>query len=94
MEALATAAALLAVAVLAIVLISVAKRGLPAINIDFFTQNAAPFGADRAAGSQNAIVGTLIIIGHRDRDRASGRRPAGDLQHRVRPAGAWPRRSA
>jgi phosphate transport system permease protein len=62
MEALATAAALLAAAALAIVLISVAKRGLPAIDIDFFTQNAAPFGAS-GGGIKNAIVGTLIITG-------------------------------
>jgi phosphate transport system permease protein len=62
MEALATAAALLAAAALAVVLISVAKRGLPAINIDFFTQNAAPFGAS-GGGIKNAIVGTLIITG-------------------------------
>jgi phosphate transport system permease protein len=61
MEALATAAALLAVAVLAIVLVSVAKRGLPALNVDFFTQNAAPFGQS-GGGIANAIVGTLIII--------------------------------
>ena len=44
MEGLATAAALLAVAVLAIVLISVAKKGLPAMNLDFFTKNAASVG--------------------------------------------------
>jgi phosphate transport system permease protein len=62
MEAIATAAALLAAAALAIVLISVAKRGLPAINVDFFTQNAAPFGAS-GGGIKNAIVGTLIITG-------------------------------
>ena len=61
MEGLATAAALLAVAVLAIVLISVAKRGLPAINLDFFTQNAAPFGQS-GGGIANAIVGTAIVI--------------------------------
>lgn len=61
MEGLATAAALLAVAVLAIVLISVAKRGLPALNLDFFTQNAAPFGQS-GGGIANAIVGTVIII--------------------------------
>jgi phosphate transport system permease protein len=62
MEAVATAAALLAAAALAIVLISVAKRGLPAMNIDFFTQNAALFGAS-GGGIENAIVGTLIITG-------------------------------
>jgi phosphate transport system permease protein len=62
MEALATVAAVLAAAALAIVIISVAKRGLPAINVDFFTQNAAPFGAS-GGGIENAIVGTLIITG-------------------------------
>jgi phosphate transport system permease protein len=62
MEAIATAAALLAAAVLAIVLITVAKRALPALNADFFTQNAAPFGGS-GGGIENAIVGTLIITG-------------------------------
>jgi phosphate transport system permease protein len=61
-EGVATAAALLAAAVLAIVLITVAKRALPALNADFFTQNAAPFGAS-GGGIENAIVGTLIITG-------------------------------
>ena len=61
MEGLATAAALLAVAVLAIVLISVARKGLPAINLDFFTKNAAPFGQE-GGGIANAIVGTVIIV--------------------------------
>ena len=62
MEAVATAAALTAAAALAIVLISVAKRAAPALNVDFFTQNAAPFGA-AGGGIKNAIVGTLIITG-------------------------------
>ena len=62
MEAIATMAALTAAAALAIVLISVAKRALPALNVDFFTQNAAPFGAS-GGGIKNAIVGTLIITG-------------------------------
>ena len=61
MEGVATAAALLAVVVLAIVIGSVAKRGLPAINLDFFTQNAAPFGQS-GGGVANAIVGTAIIL--------------------------------
>jgi phosphate transport system permease protein len=61
MEGLATAAALLAVAVLAIVLISVARKGLPALNLDFFTKNAAPFG-ESGGGIANAIVGTVIIV--------------------------------
>jgi phosphate transport system permease protein len=61
MEGLATAAAILAVIVLAIVVGSVAKKGLPAINLDFFTQNAAPFGQS-GGGIANAIVGTLIVL--------------------------------
>jgi phosphate transport system permease protein len=61
MEGLATTAAILAVVVLAIVLVSVAKRGLPAINLDFFTKNAAPFGQS-GGGIANAIVGTVIVI--------------------------------
>jgi phosphate transport system permease protein len=61
MEGVATAAAILAVVVLAIVIGSVAKRGLPAIDLDFFTQNAAPFGQS-GGGIANAIVGTVILI--------------------------------
>jgi phosphate transport system permease protein len=62
MEVLATAAALLAAAALTIVIITVAKRAAPALNLDFFTQNAAPFGS-AGGGIENAIVGTLIITG-------------------------------
>jgi phosphate transport system permease protein len=61
MEGLATAAALLAVSVLAIVLISVARKGFPALNLDLFTQNAAPFGQS-GGGIENAIIGTVIIV--------------------------------
>jgi len=60
MELLATLAALLAIVVLAIVIISVAKRGLPALNKDLFTENAVPFG-QTGGGIQNAIVGTLVM---------------------------------
>jgi phosphate transport system permease protein len=60
MEAVATAAAILAILVLIIVIVSVAKRGLPAINKDFFTENAVPFG-QTGGGIQNAIVGTIIM---------------------------------
>ena len=57
----------IAVAVLAIVLLpSVAKKGLPAINLNFFTQNAAPFGQS-GGGIANAIVGTVIIVAIVDR---------------------------
>jgi phosphate transport system permease protein len=60
MEVLATAAAILAIVVLVIVIASVAKRGFPALNKDFFTQNEVPFG-QTGGGVQNAIVGTIIM---------------------------------
>ncbi len=62
MEVLATSAALLAVVVLAIVVVSVAKKGLPAINADFFTKTPVPFG-QTGGGIKNAIIGTLIMTG-------------------------------
>src|SRR5207244_653685 len=63
-ELLATAAALLAVAVLVIVVASVAKRGAGAVNWDFFTKTpdlAAVAG--QKTGAANAIVGTGVIVG-------------------------------
>jgi len=62
MEGVATAAALLAIAVLGIVIFSVARKGLPAINVDFFTKTPVPFG-QTGGGIRNAIVGTLIMTG-------------------------------
>jgi phosphate transport system permease protein len=62
MEILATAAAVLAIVVLGIVVISVARKGLPAINTDFFTKNPAPV-FQTGGGIKNAIVGTLIMTG-------------------------------
>jgi phosphate transport system permease protein len=62
----ATVAALLAVCVLVIVVGSVVKRGWGAINVDFFTKTPAlytGFGPRPESGIENAIVGTLIIIG-------------------------------
>ena len=60
MELLASVAALVAIVVLLVVIFSVAKRGLPAVNVDLFTQVAAPFGVE-GGGIKNAIVGTLIM---------------------------------
>jgi phosphate transport system permease protein len=65
-EGAATAAALLAVAVLVIVITSVVSRGWGALNVDFFTKTPAlysGFGPRPESGIANAIVGTLIIIG-------------------------------
>jgi phosphate transport system permease protein len=64
MEALATAAALAAVALLVIVVGSVAKRGIGAINFDFFTKTPSLLGFEIAqSGIANAIVGTFVIVG-------------------------------
>ena len=65
-EVAATVAALLAVAVLLILVGSVVKKGGGAINVDFFTKTPAlytGFGPRPESGIENAIVGTLIIIG-------------------------------
>jgi phosphate transport system permease protein len=61
MEALATIATLLAVAVLAIVVISVARRGAGAISWDFFTKPQALFGQP-GGGIANALVGTALLV--------------------------------
>jgi phosphate transport system permease protein len=62
MEILSTAAAVLAIVVLGVVVISVARKGLPAINTEFFTKNPAPV-FQTGGGIKNAIVGTLIMTG-------------------------------
>jgi phosphate transport system permease protein len=61
MQALATLAALGAVAVLALVIFSVARRGASALSWDFFTKTAATFGQG-GGGVANALVGSLVIV--------------------------------
>lgn len=61
-EAGATAAAGIAVAVLAIVVYSVFRRGLPALNLDFFTQGPGVFGST-GGGIAPAIIGSLLLVG-------------------------------
>ena len=94
MEGLAaTVAALLAVAVLVIVVGSVAKRGLGAINLDFFTQDAVvllrfrrrqPPGSRTRSSARSIIVGIAVLmalpVGILD----------GDLPERARAADALP----
>ena len=64
MEGIALAAALSAVALLVIVIGSVAKRGLGAINFDFFTKTPSLLGFEvSSSGISNAIVGTFLIVG-------------------------------
>jgi phosphate transport system permease protein len=64
MEALATLAALIAVAILAIVVWSVAKRGAPALDLNLITKNPVPFSFTPVKqGLANAFVGSLVIVG-------------------------------
>lgn len=63
-EAIAVVAALGAVALLVIVVGSVAKRGIGALNLNFFTKTPSLLGFDVASsGIANAIVGTFVIVG-------------------------------
>lgn len=65
-EVAATISALLAVAVLVLVIGSVAKRGAGAISIDFLTKTPVintGFGEPQPSGIANALIGTMIIVG-------------------------------
>lgn len=53
--------AVLAVAVLVIILGYVVVRGVPALNLDFFTQRPLPYG-EVGGGVAPAIVGTLTML--------------------------------
>ncbi|MFL5965406.1 MAG: phosphate ABC transporter permease PstA [Gaiellaceae bacterium] len=61
MEAIGTAAALLAVAALGLVIVSVGVRGAPALSWHFLTTPPSLFGG--AGGISSAIVGSLLIVG-------------------------------
>ncbi len=61
MEVLAWAASALAVAVLGIVAVSVLLKGIPALNLDFFTKTQALFGQP-GGGIAHAIVGSLLLV--------------------------------
>lgn len=61
MEVLSTLAAALAVAVLAIVVVSVVIKGASALNFAFLTHDPVPFG-QTGGGIANAIVGTVILV--------------------------------
>ena len=62
MELLAWLAAALAVAILGIVIFSVAKKGLSQLNLDLFTKPLQLYGTG-PQGLANAFVGSLIIVG-------------------------------
>ena len=64
MEAIATLAAFAAVGVLAIMVISVARRGGAAINFSLFTKTPHPFSfTNEPSGLANAFAGTFVIVG-------------------------------
>ena len=60
-ELIATLAAFGAVAVLAIVVINVVEKAVPALNVDLFTKVQATFG-ESGGGIENAIVGSAIVV--------------------------------
>lgn len=62
MESLGTLAALLAVAVLVIVVVSVARRGASSLSWHFLTSPPNLFGGP-GGGISSAIIGTAIIVG-------------------------------
>ena len=64
MELLAWLAAAVAVAILGVVVWSVARRGWSELNLDFFTKSQVPFAAPNVKqGLANAFAGTLVIVG-------------------------------
>jgi len=64
MEAVATVAAFAAVAVLGLMVVSVAKRGGAAIDLNLFTKTPHPFSfTNEPSGLANAFAGTAIIVG-------------------------------
>jgi phosphate transport system permease protein len=62
MESLGTLAALVAVTVLVIVIVSVVRKGAPSLSWHFLTSKPNLFGGP-GGGISNAIVGTAIIVG-------------------------------
>ena len=64
MEVVATAAAFAAVAVLGVMIVSVARRGGAAIDLNLFTKTPHPFSfTNEPSGLANAFVGTIVIVG-------------------------------
>jgi len=64
MEGLATLAAAIAVAILVIVVWSVAKRGAGALNLDLITKGPVPFAFGPVKqGLANAFAGSFVLVG-------------------------------
>lgn len=62
MYALICACALAAVIPLIIIFVYIAREGIPALSLDFFTKGPLPMGQS-GGGMGNSIVGSLILIG-------------------------------
>lgn len=62
MELLAWLAALIAVAVLAIVVYSVGRKGWGELNLNLLTKHPIPFNPSNNQGLSNAFAGTLVIV--------------------------------
>jgi phosphate transport system permease protein len=63
MESVATLAALLAVAILVVMVYSVARRGAPALNLDLLTKTPQPFSFTPVqSGLANAFVGSIVLV--------------------------------
>jgi len=63
MEVLMLVAALAAVAVLALLVVTVIRRGFSALSTDFFTKGPeTSFLAEGIGGIANAIVGTIVLV--------------------------------
>lgn len=64
MEGLAWLAAAIAIAILGIVVWSVARKGWSELNLDLLTKSPIPFSLTNAPqGLSNAFAGTLVIVG-------------------------------
>jgi phosphate transport system permease protein len=64
MESLAWMAAIIAVAILGVVVFSVARRGWAELNLNLLTKAPIPFSFTNAPqGLANAFAGTLVIVG-------------------------------
>jgi phosphate transport system permease protein len=64
MEIIAMLTALIAVAILVVVVFYVAKRGLPALNLDLLTKDPVPFAIGPVSqGLKNAFLGSFVLVG-------------------------------
>jgi phosphate transport system permease protein len=64
MELVAWLAAAVGIAILVVVVYSVARRAAPALNLDLFTKSPVPFAAPNVKqGLATAFVGSIVIVG-------------------------------